>query len=82
MPRRRRDPEPVAQRFGEAVRAERERRGWTLEQLGERMDSAHGKYLGEVERGFHSPTLTMAKRIADALEMPLSKLVAPIDNDR
>jgi transcriptional regulator with XRE-family HTH domain len=82
MPRRRRDPEPVARNFGEAVRAERERRGWTLEELGGRMDSAQGKYLGEIERGFHSPTLTMAKRIADALEVPLSKLVAPIDADR
>ena len=82
MARRRRDPEPVAQRFGEAVRAERERRGWTLEQLGERMDSAHGKYLGEVERGFHSPHPHDGERIADALEMPLSKLVAPIDSDR
>ena len=75
MPRRRRDPEPVARVFGEAVRAERERRGETLEQVGERMGSGHGKYLGEVERGFHSPTLTMAKRIADALEVPLSELV-------
>lgn len=75
MPRRREDPEPVARAFGTAVRQERERRHWTLEQLGERMGRPDGKYIGEVERGFHSPTLTMAKRIADALEVPLAQLV-------
>jgi len=75
MPRRRRDPEPVARVFGEAVRSRREKRGWTLEQLGERMDRPDGKYLGELERGYHSPTLTTAKQIADALETSLSSLV-------
>ncbi|MFN8113178.1 MAG: helix-turn-helix transcriptional regulator [Solirubrobacterales bacterium] len=75
MPRYRRDPEPVAKLFGEAVRAEREEQGLTLEQLGERMGNPDGKYLGELERGFHSPTLTTAKRIADALDVKLTKLV-------
>lgn len=81
MVRRRRDPEPVAKAFGDAVRAEREKRGWSLEELDARMDygkekQRDGKYVGEVERGFHSPTLTMAKRIADALEVRLADLVA------
>jgi transcriptional regulator with XRE-family HTH domain len=75
MPRRRRDPDPVAQVFGAAVRTERDRLGWTLEELGDRMGRPDGKYVGEVERGWHSPTLTMAKRIADALGVPLAKLV-------
>lgn len=75
MPRRREEPEPVARLFGEAVRQERRRRSLTIEQLGARMDQPDGKYLGEVERGFHSPTLTMAKRIADALDVPLAELV-------
>jgi transcriptional regulator with XRE-family HTH domain len=78
MPRRRDDPEPVAKLFGDAVRAERGRRGWTLEQLGERMGRPDGKYLGEVERGFHSPTLTTAKQIAGALEVPLTELIKDI----
>ena len=78
MPRRRRDPEPIARAFGDAVRARREHLGWTLEQLGERMGRPDGKYLGEVERGFHSPTLTTAKEIADALEVRLVDLVAEI----
>ena len=49
-----------------------------LEQLGERMDRPDGKYLGEVERGYHSPTLTVAKTIADALEVRLAELVEEI----
>lgn len=34
------------------------------------------KYLGEIERGWHSPSLTTAKRIADALDVTLAELVA------
>lgn len=75
MPRRRDKPEPVAAAFGSAVRSRREYRGWTLEQLGDRMGRPDGKYLGEVERGYHSPTITTAKAIADALDMPLAELV-------
>lgn len=33
------------------------------------------KYLGEIERGWHAPTIPTAKRIADALELPLAELV-------
>ena len=78
MPRRRSKPEPVAEIFGRAVRSRREEQGWTLEQLGERMGRPDGKYLGEVERGFHSPTITTAKQIADALDVTLAELVRAI----
>ncbi len=74
MPRRRTEPDPVAKVFGAAVRAERERQGLTLEGLGALMGRPDGKYLGEVERGFHSPTLTMAKTISDALGVTLHLL--------
>lgn len=33
------------------------------------------KYLGELERGWHAATIPTAKRIADALDTPLAKLV-------
>jgi len=33
------------------------------------------KYLGEIERGWHSPTIPTAKRIADALDVTLSELL-------
>jgi transcriptional regulator with XRE-family HTH domain len=42
------------------------------------MGRPDGKYIGEIERGFHSPTITMAKRIADALKVPLAALVHDI----
>ena len=77
--RHRTEPEPVAKVFGDAVRRERKELGLTLEQLGERFGRPDGKYLGEIERGFHSPTITMAKQIADALGLPLAMLVADLD---
>jgi len=33
------------------------------------------KYLGEIERGWHAPSISTAKRIADALEVSLAVLV-------
>ncbi len=42
------------------------------------MGRPDGKYLGEIERGFHSPTITTAKQIADALEVRLVDLVLEI----
>jgi transcriptional regulator with XRE-family HTH domain len=35
------------------------------------MDS---KYLGEIERGWHSPTIKTVKRIADALGISVAEL--------
>lgn len=52
--------------------------GWTLDELGARTGRQDGRYLGEVERGYHSPTLATAKRIADALEVPLAELVSDL----
>lgn len=78
--RHRTEPDPVAKIFGDAVRRERKDQGLTLEQLGARFGRPDGKYLGEVERGFHAPTITMAKQIADALDLPLATLVSDLDN--
>ncbi len=32
------------------------------------------KYLGEIERGWHAPSIPTAKRIADALDVTLAQL--------
>ena len=37
-----------------------------------------GRYLGELERGYHVTTLTTAKEVADALGVRLSDLVTDI----
>lgn len=74
MPRRSK-ADPVATAFGSAVRRARLERRETLEDVARRINRMDPKYLGEIERGWHAPTLPTAKRIADALEMPLSMLV-------
>jgi ribosome-binding protein aMBF1 (putative translation factor) len=72
---RRTKADPVAQRFGRAVRQAREGRRETLVVVAGRIRNMDAKYLGEIERGWHAPTIVTAKRIADALEMPLAELV-------
>lgn len=74
MPRRTK-ADPVAQAFGRAIREVRDSREETLDQVANRMGQRDGRYLGEVERGWHSPTITTAKEIADALGVALTDLV-------
>ena len=73
MPRRTR-ADPVSRRVGDAIRQTREGRGETLDQVAHRIPQMDAKYLGEIERGWHSPTIPTAKRIADALETGLADL--------
>ena len=40
-----------------------------------RLPTMDPKYLGETERGWHSPTISTAKRIADALDATLAELI-------
>jgi len=68
--------DPASRKLGEAIRETRERRGETLDQLAHRIPRMDAKYLGEIERGWHSPTIPTAKRIADALDTSLSDLLA------
>ena len=73
MPRRT-VADPVARQFGAAVREARKQRGKTLEQVSHRIARMDAKYLGEIERGWHAPSIPTAKRIADALEVTLAEL--------
>jgi ribosome-binding protein aMBF1 (putative translation factor) len=66
--------DPIAQQFGAAVRKARGQRGETLEQVSHRISRMDAKYLGEIERGWHAPTIPTAKRIADALGVTLAEL--------
>lgn len=65
------------------MRAARDARGDTLEDVAGRIERVDSKgkrtimdmrTLGEIERGYHSPTIVTAKQIADALGVPLSEL--------
>jgi transcriptional regulator with XRE-family HTH domain len=72
---RRGQADPIAQLLGTAIRTARTDRGETLDQVANRIETMDAKYLGEIERGWHAPTISTAKRIADALEIPLWELV-------
>ena len=61
--------------FGDRVRARREQAGQTLEQFSKRSGVSRAM-LSKVERGEKSPTIGIAKRIAHALQTPLSVLMA------
>jgi transcriptional regulator with XRE-family HTH domain len=73
VPRRTR-ADPLSRKLGEAIRATREERGETLDQVAHRIPRMDAKYLGEIERGWHSPTIPTVKRIANALDTGLSDL--------
>ena len=65
----------MSRKLGEAIREAREGREETLDQVAHRIPRMDAKYLGEIERGWHSPTLPTVKRIADALGISLSDVV-------
>jgi hypothetical protein len=75
LPRRgkRRDRDKVAIAFGAAVRRARGAR--TLTEVAHDIPGMDPKYLGEIELGWHAPTIVTARRIAEALDISLSDLV-------
>jgi transcriptional regulator with XRE-family HTH domain len=69
-------PAAVAEHFGLRVRALRQQRRWTLEDLAAECDLSRSR-LSEIERGESEPTLTVAHRISAALGVLLGELVSP-----
>ena len=65
-------------RFGARVRAERDRIGVSQEDLADRA-GMHRTYLGSVERGERNLGLLNVLRIARALGIPASSLLADLD---
>lgn len=65
----------VGQRFGNAVRELRERKGWSQERLAGRA-GLNRSFMGEVERAAAMPSLATAEKLAQALEVPLSTLIS------
>lgn len=61
--------------FGAAVRHFREGQRWSQELLAEKAD-LNRSYLGEVERGQVIPSLATAAKLAAALQINLSVLLA------
>lgn len=65
----------LAKRFGTAVRAERERQGVSQERLSDLADLDR-TYVSGLERGLRNPTLGSMEKLAHALNVKVSKLVA------
>lgn len=65
--------------FGEAVRARRKERGLSQEAFAEEIP-LYRSYLADVERGARNVGLVNAMRIARALGLPLSQLIADAEN--
>jgi transcriptional regulator with XRE-family HTH domain len=63
------------EQFSQVLRQLREERGWSQEQLAERAD-LNRSYVGEVERGKAVPSIITVAKLAGALEIQLSSLIA------
>jgi transcriptional regulator with XRE-family HTH domain len=64
----------VTQLLGRRLRALRELRGLTQEQLGERA-GVSGKFIGQCERGVGNPSISVVARLAQSLHVELWELV-------
>lgn len=63
----------IRRRVGLKLKAEREARGWSQEELADRAQ-LHRTYVSGVERGIRNPTLTVLERLASALSLKIGKL--------
>jgi transcriptional regulator with XRE-family HTH domain len=64
----------ISERFGQVIKAVRERQGMSQEKLAE-LAEIDRTYVSMIERGKRHPTLEVASRIAEALEMRLSAII-------
>lgn len=66
-------------KFGKSVRKFREEKSWTQEELADNAN-LHRTYIGMIERAEKNITLINIKKISDALNVPINKLMETIDN--
>jgi len=64
----------ILEKFGERVRTERHKRELSQERLAARA-GVHRTYIGMIERAEKNITLSNIEKIANALEVPLDKLM-------
>jgi transcriptional regulator with XRE-family HTH domain len=69
----------VQARFGAWVREVRQRRGLTQAAVAERA-AVNVSYLSQIESGKHNPTLGLVVRLARAIGVRPSQLVARLDD--
>ena len=79
-------PTTAKKNFGKHIRALREARGWSQEELAAR-SKKHWTYIGGIERGERNPTMVVIVDLAKALKVSpselfdwvISKLPSPIN---
>jgi transcriptional regulator with XRE-family HTH domain len=69
---------PMLQKFGARIRELRKEGGLSQEKLAE-LAELHRTYVSGVERGERNASLTSIARIANALQVSLSKLFEGVD---
>jgi transcriptional regulator with XRE-family HTH domain len=67
--------------FGRAIRQYRAQRGFSQEELAHR-SGMHRTYVGGIERGERNPSYTNILRVARALDVSASELIARAERDR
>ena len=63
----------IVVKFGKVVKETRTKKGFTQEKLAFKA-GVSSNYIGRIERGTVSPSITVVSQISDALEIKLSKL--------
>lgn len=71
---------PAHGALGRAIRVTRGRQGISQEELANR-SSLHRTYMGGIERGERNPSFTNLLRIADALGVRPSELIAAMESE-
>ncbi len=64
----------LMKRFGEKLRALRERHGMTLRELADALGYPSHGYIGNLESGRRKPTLAMAFKIAKLFDVSVDQL--------
>lgn len=68
--------------FGRVLRKLRFERGWSQEELAERIGMASHAHLSRLESGRAQPSVEMLFRLSEALEIPASTIVAEMETIR
>lgn len=67
-----------ATRFGTIIRGLRTKKGWTLVEFGRKADMSP-TYLGRLERGENTPSLTCILRLAKVFDVEAWTIIAEVE---
>ena len=71
--------EEIEKVFGEVIRSRREKSGISQENFAHKA-GVHRTYMSSIERGKVSVSIAVAQQLADALEVPLSRIWRDVES--